>query len=94
MIGSGSAYLAGYTESVDFDTVGPIESNSASADAFVSKLNAAGSALVYSTYLGGGGNDSAITIAVDPSGAAYVAGRTDSTDFNTVGPIEGDSTRL
>jgi hypothetical protein len=90
--GSGSAYLAGYTESVDFDTVGPIEGNSASADAFVSKLNAAGNALVYSTYLGGGGNDSAITIAVDPSGAAYVAGRTDSTDFNTVGSIEGDST--
>jgi len=51
--------------------------------AFVAKLNSAGSALIYSTYLGGGGGDVATAIAVDGSGDAYVAGFTHSTDFPT-----------
>jgi hypothetical protein len=49
--------------------------------AFVKKLNAAGSALVYSTYLGGGAFNAASGIAVDSSGKAYVTGTTTSTDF-------------
>jgi lipopolysaccharide export system protein LptC len=87
---SGAAYVAGGTLSTDFNTVGPIEGNGTGADAFISKLTAAGSALAYSTYLGGDSSDFALAIAVDSSGAAYVAGETDSTDFTTVGPIEGN----
>src|SRR5207247_8365032 len=52
-----------------------------SVDAFVAKINTAGSALVYSTYLGGSGVDSGNSIAVDSSGNAYVTGFTASTDF-------------
>ena len=67
-------------------------------NAFVAKLNAAGSALVYSTYLGGSGDDSGHGIAVDSSGNAYVTGYTDSTDFPTVNPFQatcgGGETRL
>jgi len=55
----------------------------------VSKLNSAGSALVYFTYLGGSYSDSASAIAVDSSGNAYVAGTTLSGDFPTVNPIQG-----
>ena len=52
-------------------------------DAFVTKLNAAGSALVYSTYIGGGDNDGSNGIAVDASGNVYVAGFTFSSNFPT-----------
>ena len=52
-------------------------------DAFVTKINASGSALVYSTYLGGSGEDGGFVITVDSTGAAYVAGGTDSTNFPT-----------
>ena len=81
---AGAAYISGQTSSTDFNTVGPIQGPALGTDAFVSKLNPAGSALVYSTYLGGSaGNDTAGRIAVDPSGAAYVAGTTGSNDFPT-----------
>ena len=52
-------------------------------DAFVTKLNPAGSALVYSTYLGGAGVDAGRGIAVDAAGNAYVTGTTNSPDFPT-----------
>jgi hypothetical protein len=52
-------------------------------DAFISKLNPAGSALVYSTYLGGIGDDHALGIALDTAGGAYVTGVTSSADFPT-----------
>src|SRR5204863_7876976 len=52
-------------------------------DAFVTKLNAAGSNLLYSTYLGGGSSDWGQRIAVDAAGSAYVAGNTASTNFIT-----------
>ena len=54
---SGNAYVTGYTDSTDFPTVNPLQATnkcwSLYSNAFVAKLNAAGSALVYSTYLGG-----------------------------------------
>jgi hypothetical protein len=52
------------------------------------KLNAAGSALVYSTYLGGSGQDIGYGIAVDTSGNAYVTGQTESTNFPTASPVQ------
>jgi len=80
---SGSAYVAGFTTSADFPVLpGAIQSTRKSNDAFVAKLNPAGSFLVYSTFLGGSGfQDDAYGIAVDPDGNAYVTGKTDSTDF-------------
>jgi hypothetical protein len=88
---SGDAYIAGMTNSTDFPLVHPFQStNYASANgsttstAFVAKLNAQGTALDYSSYLGGSGGESATGIAVDSTGDAYVTGETESTDFPTV----------
>lgn len=79
---AGSPYVTGYTASNDFPTVAPIQAAKGGADdAFVAKLSPAGNALVYSTYLGGGGSDFGNGIAVDSSGSAYVAGATFSEDF-------------
>jgi hypothetical protein len=74
--GSGNAYVTGYTESTNYDvTPGAFQTtNGGGADVFVTKLNAAGTALVYSTYIGGGGTDVGHAIAVDGSGNAYVTG--------------------
>ena len=80
---SGSAYITGSTSSSDFP-VGALQGsllNSSFGNAFVTKLNATGSALVYSTYLGGTGGEQGTGIAVDSSGNAYVSGSTGSTDF-------------
>ena len=86
---AGNVYLAAYTSSTNFPTVNPLQAaNGGGNDACVAKLNAAGSALIYSTYLGGSGQDFALIIAVDPSGNAYVAGRTSSTNFPTVNPLQ------
>jgi len=91
--GLGSSYVTGSTSSFDFPTTNPLQaSNRAgtfSTNAFVTKINAAGSALVYSTYLGGSGGDQGSGIAVDWSGNAYVTGLTSSTDFPTQIPIQG-----
>jgi hypothetical protein len=79
---AGSAYIAGFTNSTNFPTANAIQSaNGSFQDAFVTKLNAAGTAFVYSTYLGGNGNEQARGITVDSSGSAYVVGQTDSTNF-------------
>jgi len=89
--GAGEAYVTGYTASSDFPLVNPLQAaigGATSYDAFVSKLNAAGNALVYSTYLGGSAYDYGQHIAVDSSGNAYVAGWTRSTDFPTASPIQ------
>ena len=91
---SGSAYVAGATLSSDFPTLGPIQANLAAGsfgpanDAFVAKLSPDGTKLVYATYLGGSGDDGATGIAVDSTGAAYVAGFTSSTNFPTAAPIQ------
>jgi uncharacterized protein (TIGR03437 family) len=83
--GSGNAYITGAAGSADFPaTQGALQETNHSAagnNAFVTKLNPAGSALVYSTYLGGSGNDAASGVAVDGSGNAYIAGAASSTDF-------------
>jgi uncharacterized protein (TIGR03437 family) len=86
---SGSAYVTGYTASTNFPLSSPFRgSNAASVDAFVTKLNPAGSALVYSTYLGGSGTDYGTAIGVDSSGSAYVTGIVASDDFPVVNAID------
>jgi hypothetical protein len=80
--GYGNAYVTGFTNSTNFPhtTGGSYKGN---YDAFVTKLNASGSALLYSTYLGGSGTDWGLGIAVDGYGNAYVTGKTNSNDFPT-----------
>jgi uncharacterized protein (TIGR03437 family) len=81
---AGAAYVSGYTTSPNFPTQSPFQArNRGGQDVFVTKLGPAGNALEYSTYLGGSGNDCATYIAVDATGAAYVAGYTTSADFPT-----------
>ncbi|MCH9042104.1 MAG: SBBP repeat-containing protein [Thaumarchaeota archaeon] len=86
---SGNAYVTGTTSSSDFPTTNPIDGTLNSQDAFVTKINSAGDAHVYSTYLGGSSGDSGGSIAVDSSGNAYVTGETSSSDFPTTNPIQG-----
>jgi hypothetical protein len=70
------------TQSSDFPTLNASQASlNGASDAFVTKLNPAGTALIYSTYLGGSGNEGANAIAINPSGEAYVAGKTESDDF-------------
>jgi len=88
---SGAVYVTGQAASTDFPLVGAIQGAFAggSEDVFISKIDPAGSALVYSTYMGGGLIDLGKAIAVDSSGAAYVTGLTTSMDFPVVGAIQG-----
>ena len=90
---SGNAYVTGATLSADFPTTpGAFDTTyHGTGDAFVTKLNAAGTALVYSTFLGGSGADGGSGIAVDAAGNAYVAGATFSADFPTT-PAAFDTT--
>lgn len=89
---AGNAYVTGVTDSTNFPTVNPMQPiNQGGADAFIFKLAAAGNALVYSTYLGGYGNDRANSIAVDAAGAAYVTGISESTNFPTANPLQGSN---
>ena len=86
---SGSAYVTGNTSSSDFPTVNSFQSALLGEyTAFVAKLNPAGSALTYSTYLGGSNGDLGYGIAVDSSGSAYVTGNTSSTDFPSLNPLQ------
>src|SRR5207237_6610796 len=84
---SGSAYVTGGTTSTNFPVAAPFQAVSGgNQDAFVTKLNPAGSALIYSTYLGGSGGaagsaETGTGIAVDSTGAAYVTGATSSLNF-------------
>ena len=87
----GDAYVTGRTFSTNFPAQAPIQSANGGgndSDAFVAELNATGSALVYSTYLGGSGQDAGAAIAVDATGDAFVTGFTKSTDFPLAGPLE------
>ncbi|MDX6630982.1 MAG: hypothetical protein QOH00_3228, partial [Gaiellales bacterium] len=81
----GNAYAQGFTSSVDFPTTAGAFDTTANGgfDTTTTKLNPAGSALVYSTYLGGAGFDSGDDLALDAGGNAYIAGATGSTNFPT-----------
>jgi len=85
----GNAYVTGFTDSLDFPTANAFQmENGGSHDVFVAKLNASGSGLIYSTYLGGSGDDRGYGIAVDASGNAYVTGPTHSNDFPTANALQ------
>jgi hypothetical protein len=84
--GAGEAYVTGQAQSSDFPTTpGAFQTQFAGGvgDAFVTKLNAGGTALAYSTYLGGGENDDARAIALDAAGDAFITGVAVSADFPT-----------
>lgn len=87
---NGNAYVTGHTTSTDFPTTsGAYQSaRSGTSAAFVTELNASGSALVYSTYLSGGGDDYAQSIALDADHNAYIAGYTTSTGFASPGSFQ------
>src|SRR4029079_6317111 len=93
---TGDVYVSGFTSSTNFPTVTPLQiSNGGGFDAFVTKLNPAGNAILYSTYLGGSANESNTTtgtstnpIVVDASGDAYLVGFTSSRNFPTVTPLQ------
>jgi Bacterial Ig-like domain (group 3)/Beta-propeller repeat/Protein of unknown function (DUF1573) len=87
---SGNAYISGTTMSSDFPAFNPLaapnntfQGSAGNGDAFLAKLNKAGSALIVSTFLGGTGNDQANAVVVDNSGNAYLAGTTSSQDMPT-----------
>ncbi len=89
----GYAYVTGSTMSVDFPIQDRFQVNAPGGDAFVAKLGRSGSALVYSTYLGGGGDDRAMAIAV-ADGSAYVTGSTASVDFPSKARFQADQPGL
>src|SRR5579862_1584543 len=89
---AGAAFVTGFTNSSDFPTAHPVQAilglsnnglcgSAACSDAFVTQLNSTGTALTYSTYLGGNGPDFGQGIAVDSTGNPYVTGSTSSTNF-------------
>jgi len=86
--GSGNAYVTGITNSSNFPTLNPYQTDQGGEDAFVTKLSSTGNSLIYSTYLGGGANDAGSGIAVDGSGNAYVTGGTVSANFPTLNPYQ------
>jgi hypothetical protein len=92
----GNAVVTGYTGSIDFPQVNPIPGacrgscgHSGHPTGFVSEFNAASTALIFSSYLGGSNYDTGMGIAVDRSGHAYITGFTWSTDFPQVNQIPG-----
>ena len=81
---NGNAYVTGQTASSDFPTTsGTFDASVDGEDAFITKLNATGASLLYSTYLGGTANEAGIGIAIDKNDTIYVCGGTDSSDFPT-----------
>ncbi len=86
----GNVYVTGNSSSTDFPVANAFQSTRSgffNSDVFVTKFTTSGS-LVYSTYLGGGGDDIGLGIAVDASGNAHVTGQTTSGNFPTLNPIQ------
>ncbi len=91
--GSGNVYVVGSTGSANFPLRNPLQNRfgGGNSDAFLFKLNAAGTDLVYSTFLGGSDHDHGRAVAVDVNGAAHVTGLTRSASFPTANPLRGYS---
>ncbi len=86
---AGNAHVTGATSSTNFPLASPLQAayGGGASDSFVATLNASGSALTFSTYLGGSGDDVGWGIAVDAAGGVYLAGQTTSPNFPTVNPL-------
>jgi archaellum component FlaF (FlaF/FlaG flagellin family) len=84
---TGSVYVAGYTDSTDFPlaTLGSLPPGT---HAFVAKMDATGSNLVYADYLGGSGQDFGYALVLDSANDVYVTGSTTSSDFPVVTPYQ------
>jgi hypothetical protein len=88
---SDCAYITGHTTSTNFPTLNPYQGDQGGQDVFITKLTAKGNGLVYSTYLGGSGDrDYGLGIVVDIAGCAYTTGYTNSNNFPTLNPYQGD----
>jgi hypothetical protein len=86
---SGNAYVTGITASTNFPTVNALQpTNGGDFDLFVAQINPGGSALIFSTYLGGSGTERTAGIAMDPPGNVYVVGRTSSSNFPVVNALQ------
>lgn len=94
--GTGAAYITGFTSSPDFPLQNPIYPTHSSPmlgnDSFLTKLNPAGNALIFSTYIGGTGNDVGDRIVLDAAGDIYVAGSTQGTGYPMVNPYDNTFT--
>ena len=88
-----NAYVAGYTSSLNFPMSHAYQPTFRGGwqDAFVFALNTNGSSSIYSTYIGGSGNEVAQGVAVTPAGEAFIVGSTDSSDFPTASPIQSSN---
>ena len=91
---TGNTYVTGTTTSVDFPvtTGAPQVVSHGGSDGFVTKLNASGSGLIYSTYVGGSGQDFSQSIAVNAAGTACIAGSTTSTDLAVANAMDATFT--
>jgi uncharacterized repeat protein (TIGR01451 family) len=85
---AGNAYVAGLTRSTDYPVLGAFMGDRGGTDAFVTKINATGTAISYSTYLGDSGTDIADDMAVSGGGEVTVVGRTDSAGFPLDDPFQ------
>jgi photosystem II stability/assembly factor-like uncharacterized protein len=91
---SDNMYVTGYTDAQDFPVVNAYQGAldaSGSNDGFVTEINTAGTEFLYSTYIGGSAGSQFQAIAVDSTGAAWVAGYTSSTDFPVISPVQAKS---
>src|SRR5206468_2555989 len=93
---TGNVFVSGFTTStIDFPVVNPFQSvnqsNPINEDAFLLKLDGTGRTLLYSTYLGGRGDDTGNSIAIDSNGNAYMVGETNSNDFPTANPLQNSN---
>lgn len=83
----GNIYITGETESKDFPLFKPMQSNlKGHSDAFITKLNAQGNSLIFSTLLGGNDIDEGNAIGLDSQGSIYIAGGSNSSDFPLFNP--------
>jgi len=90
-----AVYVAGHSWSSDYPLLNPLQGMfGGTRDAVITKIDSAGTNLLFSTYLGGGGDDTARGIAIDSSNAVYVAGGTTSINFPIVNPIQGTNAGL
>jgi CSLREA domain-containing protein len=84
---SGNAIVVGVADTIDFPTQNPLAAFGGQADAFVAKIDSAGSNLLFSTTLGGGAIDVCNAVALSPNGSVYIAGQTLGT-FPTLNPSQ------